>query len=83
MVSRSRTCAPGYGDLTLGGAEVEEVNDLRILGVTFDFKLTFEMHLRETVSKAASNLGPCAEQESYLIVHMCSRALTIHEFCPD
>ena len=52
VVSRSRISAPGYGDLTLGGA-VLEVKSLRILGVAFNFKLTFETHLREVVSKAA------------------------------
>ena len=30
---------------------------LRILEVTFDSKLMFEMHLRQVVSKAANNLG--------------------------
>ena len=31
VVSRSRTIAPGYGDLTLDGAELEEIKSLRIL----------------------------------------------------
>ena len=52
-VSRSRTIAPVYGDLTIGGAELEEVKGLRILGVTRDSKLTFAIHMREVVSKAA------------------------------
>ena len=38
----------GYGDLTLGSAQLEEVKSLRILGAIFDFKLTFETYLRET-----------------------------------
>ena len=42
VVSRSRTNAPVYGDLTVGGAELEKVKSLRILGVTFDSKLTFD-----------------------------------------
>ena len=33
------------------------VRSLRILGVTFNFKLTFETHLREVVSKAVMSLG--------------------------
>ena len=49
VVSRSRTNAPGYGDLTLNGAELVRVGSLRILGITFDSKLTFETHLREVV----------------------------------
>ena len=31
-VSRSRTYASGYGDLTLDGAELEEIKSLRTLG---------------------------------------------------
>ena len=45
-VSRSRTNAFGYGDLTLVNVELEEVKGLRILGVTLDSKLTFEIHMR-------------------------------------
>ena len=37
--SRSRTIAPGYGDLALGCAEFGEVKSLRILVVTLDSKL--------------------------------------------
>ena len=39
--------------LTIGGAVLKESNDLVILGVTIDSKLTFEKHLR-LVSRAAS-----------------------------
>ena len=35
--SRSRTIAPGYGDLTVDSTEVEELKSIRILGVTLDF----------------------------------------------
>ena len=52
-VSWFRTYAAGYGDLTLGCAELEEVKNLRILGVIFDSKFTFETHLRKVVSKVA------------------------------
>ena len=80
VVNRSRTSAPGYGDLTLGGAELEELKSPRILGETFDSRLTFDIHLREVVSKAVRNLGSCAEQESNLIVHVCSKAVSMHIF---
>ena len=56
VVSRSHTIASGYGDLTLGGAELKEVKGLRILGVTLDSKLTLETYLREGVSKAAMSM---------------------------
>ena len=39
--------------LTIGGTVLKESNDLVILGVTFDSKMTFEKHLR-LVSRAAS-----------------------------
>ena len=57
VVSRSRTTAPGYGDFTLGGAELEEVKSLRILGKTLDPKLTFETHLCEVMPKATMSLS--------------------------
>ena len=76
----SLTYAPSYGDLALGVAELEEVKSLRILGVTLDSKLTFETYLREFVSKAARSMVSCAEQESYSVVHVCSRAVSMHMF---
>ena len=39
--------------LTIGGTVLNESDDLDILGVTFDSKMTFEKHLR-SVSRAAS-----------------------------
>ena len=56
VVSRFRTSDPGYGDSLLDELSLRR-QSLRILGVTIDSKLTFEMHLREVVSKAARNLG--------------------------
>ena len=57
VVGRSRTVAPGYDDLTVGGAVLEEVKSLRILGVTLDSMLTLETHLPEVVSQVARSLG--------------------------
>ena len=57
VVSLSLVSAFDYGDLTLGCATLEEIQSLRILRVTFDYKLTLKMHLREVVSKATRNLG--------------------------
>ena len=57
VVSRSRTIAPSYCDLTLGGAKLEELKSLRILRVTLGSKLTFEIHLREVMSTAVRSLG--------------------------
>ena len=53
IVSWSHTMHPQSPPLTIGGAVLKESDDLVILGVTFDSKMTFEKHLR-SVSKAAS-----------------------------
>ena len=41
VVSRSGIIAPGYSDLTLGGAKLEEIKSQRILGVTLDSMLAY------------------------------------------
>ena len=53
ILSRSWTMHPQSPPLTIGGTVLKESDDLVILGVTFDFKMTFEKHLR-SVSRAAS-----------------------------
>ena len=53
IVSRSRTMHPQSPLLTIGGTVLKESDDLVILWVTFDFKMTFEKHLR-SVSIATS-----------------------------
>ena len=44
---------PQSPPLTINGTVLKESDDLDILGVSFDSKLTFEKHLR-SVSRAAS-----------------------------
>ena len=46
IVSRSRTMHPQSPPLTIGGTVLKESDDLAILGVTFNSKMTFEKHLR-------------------------------------
>ena len=53
IVSRSRTMHPQSPPLIIGGTVLQEYDDLVILGVTFDSKMTFEKHLR-SVSRADS-----------------------------
>ena len=53
IVSRSRTMHPQSPPLTIGGTVRKKSDDLVILGVTFDSKMTFEKHLR-SASRAAS-----------------------------
>ena len=51
IVSSSRTMHPQSPPLTIGGTVLKESDDLVILGVKFDSKMTFEKHLR-SVSRA-------------------------------
>ena len=53
IVSKSRIMHPQSPPLTIGGTVLKKSDDLVILGVTFDSKMTFEKHLR-SVSRAAS-----------------------------
>ena len=46
IVSRSCTMHPQSPPLTIDGTVLKESDDLVILGVTFDSKMTFEKHLR-------------------------------------
>ena len=61
VVSQFRFNAPGCCNLILGGAELEDVEGLRIVEVTLDFNLTFETRLCNVVSKTAKRLSraPC------------------------
>ena len=43
--------------LTIDGTVLKESNDLVILGVTFDSKMTFEKHLRSVSRAASQRLG--------------------------
>ena len=57
IVSRSSTMNPQSSPLTIGGAVLKESDDLVILGVTFDSKLTIEKHLRMVSRAAFQRLG--------------------------
>ena len=57
IVSRSRTMHPQSPALTIGGTVLKESDDLVILGVTFDSKMTFEMHLCSVSRAASQRLG--------------------------
>ena len=45
IVSKSRTMHPQSPLLTIGGTVLKQSDDIVILGVTFDSKLTFEKRL--------------------------------------
>ena len=57
IVSRSGTVHPQSPPLTIGRSVLNEPDDLVILGVTFDSKMTFENHLRSVSTAASQNLG--------------------------
>ena len=57
IVWRSRTMHPQSPPLTIGGTVLKESDDLVILGVTIDSKMTFEKHLRSVFRAASQRLG--------------------------
>ena len=57
IVSRSRAMHPQSPALTIGGTVLKESDDLVILGVTLDSKMTFEKHLRSVSRPASQRLG--------------------------
>ena len=50
IISLSRTPHPPHPLLTLCGLNLEVSSTLKLLGVTLDDKLSFENHIRNTVS---------------------------------
>ena len=81
VVIWSRTYALRYADLALGGAELEEVRSLRIFWVTFDSKLTYEIHLHSVVSKAARSPEFVIRAGKLFGSPLCSGAVSMHMFC--
>ena len=57
IVSKSSTMHPQSPPLTIGGTVQKVSDDLVILGVTFDSKMTFERHLRSVSRAASQRLG--------------------------
>ena len=57
IVSRSRAMHPQSPALTIFGSVLKESDDLVILGVTFDSKMTFEKHLRSVSREDSQRLG--------------------------
>ena len=67
IVSRSRTMHAKSPPLTIGGTVLKESDDLVILGVTFDSKMTFEKHLRSVSRAASQRLGIL--RKSWRVLH--------------
>ena len=67
IVSWSRTMHPQSPPLTTIRTVLKESDDLVILGVTFDSKMTFEKHLRSVSRAASRTLGIL--RKSWLVFH--------------
>ena len=87
IVSRSRTMHPESPLLTIGGTVLKESDDLVILWVTFDSKMTFEKHLRSVSITASQRLGILRKSwrvfHDRLLLGRCFRSfvLPILEYC--
>ena len=57
IVSRSRTMHPQSPPLTIRRTVLKESDDLVILGVTFDSKMTFEKHFCSVFRAASQRPG--------------------------
>ena len=87
IVSRSRTMHPQSPLLTVDGTVLKESDDLDILGVTFDSKLTFEKHLRSVSRAASQRLGILRQSwrvfHDKLLIGRCFSGfvLPVFEYC--
>ena len=57
IVSRSRTHFPEHPNLFINATLINRVDQLKLLGVTLDSKLTFESHLRDMSRSISQKLG--------------------------
>ena len=57
IISRSRTPNPQHPELSIDGTVLATCNSFKILGLTFDSKLTFEKHIRNVASGISQKIG--------------------------
>ena len=57
LFSRSRTVYPEHPVLSLDDTRIDDVEKLRLLGVTFDSKVSFECHVRSITQAVSPKLG--------------------------
>ena len=87
IVSRSRRMHPQSPALTIGGTMLKDSDDLVLLGVTFDSKMTFEKHLRSVSRAASQRLGILRKFwqvfHDRLLLGICFRGfyLPVLEYC--
>ena len=68
IVSRSLTMHPQSPILTIGGTVLKESDDLVILAVAFDSKMTFEKYLRPVSSAASQRLSTLRKSGEYFMI---------------
>ena len=56
-VSWSRTLDPHFSYLLVNEVQLESVDQVEILGMVVDSKLTFELHVWSTAKRASRSLG--------------------------
>ena len=87
IVSRSCTMHPQPPPLIIDSTVLNESVDLDILGVTFDYKLTFEKHLRSVSRAASQRLGILRKSwqvfHNKLLIRRCfwGFVLPVLEYC--
>ena len=87
IVSRSGIMHPQSPPLTTGETVLKESDDLDVLGVTFDSKMTFEKHLRSLSRAASQRLSilrkSCRVFHNRSLLLRCFRGflLPVLEFC--
>ena len=87
IVSWSGTMHPHSPSLTIGGTVLKESDDLVILGVTLDSKMSFEQHLRSVSRAASQRLGILRQSwqvfHDRLLLGRCFRGsvLPVLEYC--
>ena len=57
IISRSRTPFPSHPDIVVNGVAIPNCSSIKLLGVTLDPKLTFELHLRSLASSISRKVG--------------------------
>ena len=72
VVSRYRTVSPPHGDLFLSGVSIRASQNLDILGMKLESKLTFGDHVRGIVSRFSQRIGILCVLSQWLL---CLRTL--------
>lgn len=87
IISRSRTLVPEHPPLLVDGVQIQNEDELLVLGVILDRKLTYERHLRQMASRARQKTGILRKAAKIFsddnVLARCLRAyvLPLVEYC--